>query len=522
MLKYDDVAFRPRHSPVPAGLLAALVMLSWGCTKYTVAPQDGGSDLLTDGQVSDGKPDVPSDVFDTAPDHDDGRVADAGRDAAPEVEPDGGPSCSSSTHLCSGSCVANNSTDHCGLSCDRCLPPSGGTPTCDGAQCGFDCGGLKKCNSKCVAGCCMDGDCPAQNGKVGQCDTSTNTCSYLNCAVGFKPCGTLCIGTDKCCAANDCTGVCMTCSGPGGACVSVKSQDDSDSCPGTCDATGACKSKQGQSCQATTGGCVSGTVCAPDGICCDRACTNSCEACDIGGFVGTCTLVASGPPHGNRTSCGTDTTCKGQCGGRATPCAHTRWNVRNGGIVLRCQCCRPGTCSGGACITAAAHPCSGGFVCSGNACKIACSADADCLPDYFCHAGLCHRDAKAVAVSYDHACVLLVDGTVRCWGTLVPTSSSTPIAIAGLAGVSKIGISGDYNLALLSDGTVRYWGSAATDIHTISTITIPPQSPILVLPPASQPAPWSIARSSLIEPSSVGGGKHTVRWGTMIRRCFSP
>ena len=378
-------------------------------------------------------------------------------------------------HACSGACVANNSTDHCGLSCDKCLAPAGGTATCDGTQCAFDCGTLKKCNSKCVAGCCIDADCAPQDGKTGQCDTSSNTCSYLNCATGFKPCGTLCIGADKCCAPNDCTGVCMTCSGPGGTCVSVKGQDDSDSCTGTCDATGACRSKRGQSCQTTAGGCMSGTVCAPDGICCDRACTNSCEACDISGFAGTCTLVAAGPPHGNRTSCGTDATCKGQCAGRTDAlCSYPGGSCGAGSSCSGVNVIDSGTCSTGACITSAAHPCVGGFVCSGSACEISCSTDADCLPDYFCHAGLCHRDAKAVAVSYDHACVLLVDGTVRCWGTLVPApASSTPVVVPGLSGVTKISIAQDYDLALLSDGTVRQWGSVTTAAQTISIVTNP-------------------------------------------------
>jgi hypothetical protein len=164
--------------------------------------------------------------------------------------------CGDGTHMCSGACVGNSSVDHCGQSCDGCLTPAGGTPTCDGIQCGFDCGPLRRCGSRCVSGCCLDADCPMQAGKAGLCDTSTNTCEYQNCAAGYKPCGLVCIPAGACCDVADCVGVCMTCSSPGGSCVAVKNQADADSCPGICDGAGICRSKQGQTCLTTAAGCL--------------------------------------------------------------------------------------------------------------------------------------------------------------------------------------------------------------------------------------------------------------------------
>ena len=56
----------------------------------------------------------------------------------------------------------------------------------------------------------------------------------------------------------------------------------------------------------------------PDGICCNRACTNSCEACDNAGSAGTCSPVASGAPPGNRAACaGAGTPCVGACANRS-------------------------------------------------------------------------------------------------------------------------------------------------------------------------------------------------------------
>ena len=164
-------------------------------------------------------------------------------------------SCANGTHACLGTCVSNNSINSCGASCNPCVPPTGGTATCNGTQCGFDCGSQRKCTNKCVpqSGCCADADCPTMNGMVGQCDTSANACRYMGCATGFKPCGTSCIASNACCSASDCTGTCQTCPMPGGTCTSVRNADDTDSCAGTCDANGACKSRRGQTCNTVSG-----------------------------------------------------------------------------------------------------------------------------------------------------------------------------------------------------------------------------------------------------------------------------
>jgi hypothetical protein len=194
-----------------------------------------------------------------------------------------------------------------------------------------------------------------------------------------------------CTIATDCPGPCQTCSS-GHVCVAVVGQDDpSGHCAGTCDASGTCKSKKGQSCQTVAGGCASGTTCAPDGICCDTTCTGSCQACDIPGFLGTCTPVASGNPHGNRSSCGTDATCAGTCAGKADgTCSYP---TKNCGAGPSCsgtdKAISQSTCAGGACQTPTAQPCQGGFACAGGACKTTCTTSADCQAGNYCDGSVC-------------------------------------------------------------------------------------------------------------------------------------
>jgi len=165
--------------------------------------------------------------------------------------------------------------------------------------------------------------------------------------------------TGVCTASTDCAGPCQMCNSSQ-LCVSASGIDDpSGHCSGTCDATGACKSKKGQVCTATTGGCVSGSTCTKDGYCCTQ-------------------------------SCGSDATCAGSCAGRsdgscqyptaacgAASCSGT-------GIVDR------GSCSGGMCVTPALRACDGNFSCSGNACKTSCMTEIDCVSSsYYCASGGC-------------------------------------------------------------------------------------------------------------------------------------
>jgi len=176
---------------------------------------------------------------------------------------------------------------------------------------------------RCVK-CAGDSDCAGQSGTPacaanGLCVACTTNTHCKGAAATCNTATNQCVG---CLSRSDCAGSCQRCTG--GVCAAVKSQDDSGFCAGTCDATGTCKAKKGQTCQSVAGGCISGTSCAPDGVCCDKACTGSCEACDMPTALGACTtLAANVSPHAGHTTCAGTGTCAGKCDGTSAACAYS-------------------------------------------------------------------------------------------------------------------------------------------------------------------------------------------------------
>jgi len=210
---------------------------------------DAAGDERFSSDAATPSPDAPpSDVAQTV-----GAGADGGADAgAPDGPPPAG--CSPTQHRCAGSCVDSDSVDHCGALCERCPAPAGATPSCNGTTCDFTCGGGQQ---KCVAarlcvpagGCCASSDCPPQpGGQTGTCDSGTHLCNY-DCPAKTQACTaggtTACIPAGGCCRDSDCPGACQACSA-GHTCVPATGRDDPNGrCAGTCDATGACRSKRG-------------------------------------------------------------------------------------------------------------------------------------------------------------------------------------------------------------------------------------------------------------------------------------
>lgn len=74
--------------------------------------------------------------------------------------------------------------------------------------------------------------------------------------------------------------------------------------------------------------------------------------------------------------------------------------------------------------------------------------------------------ATQVTLGTDHACALLADTTVKCWGlgtsgqlgNGTTTSSSTPVVVSGLTGVTSVEAGRFHTCALLTGGSVKCWG----------------------------------------------------------------
>ncbi len=187
-------------------------------------------------------------------------------------------------------------------------------------QCEFDevngsaCAGDAQCTSgHCENGfCCGAGDCCADNGDCDHLDQSAACDSQSSCqgtrtdgvcGANFQ-CSASVVGDDSACAgllANDCSLY------PGVSCTSSANQSSNQAalCATTCvndtgcDVSAHCDNG---SCvpDAGPGGfcnqqsdCSSGLVCV-DSVCCNNSCTGTCNACDLAGSVGTCSLVADG------------------------------------------------------------------------------------------------------------------------------------------------------------------------------------------------------------------------------------
>jgi alpha-tubulin suppressor-like RCC1 family protein len=74
-----------------------------------------------------------------------------------------------------------------------------------------------------------------------------------------------------------------------------------------------------------------------------------------------------------------------------------------------------------------------------------------------------------IGTGFDHACALLTDGTVQCWGRNnhgqlgngSTSDSSTPVAVTGLTGVAQIAVGDAATCALTNAGSVQCWGANA-------------------------------------------------------------
>jgi hypothetical protein len=372
--------------------------------------------------------------------------------------------CSSNSNCESGFCTDGYCCDAAcsGGACDRCDTPgsegictvqtstSDGTPSCSpylcsgsSGACATSCTTSAQCHSSAY---CSGSTCVPKLAK-GEVCTSSASCQSGSCSDGFccdKPCNG---GCDVCSAAAGASanGTCtilasgstgqnpscnpFLCDGAASGACPISCTMDNQCATGAVCIYGACYNKvnQGSACvgnaQCNNNNCV-------DGYCCDTACSNACDACDVPGKLGTCSTAPqgrTGSPSCSPFACdGTNLTCPATCTGSAQ-CPSSSYcsngtclpKVANGG-----QCSAPGQCASnfcadgvccnsvcpGPCATCSASrgatadgqctvmpatssgPGNNGacdpYRCSGtsNACATNCSVDANCLNTAYCTA----------------------------------------------------------------------------------------------------------------------------------------
>jgi alpha-tubulin suppressor-like RCC1 family protein len=96
----------------------------------------------------------------------------------------------------------------------------------------------------------------------------------------------------------------------------------------------------------------------------------------------------------------------------------------------------------------------------------------------------------AISVGFAHSCALLSDSTVRCWGANgsgqlgngTTVDSPAPVAVSGLSGVATLGqgSSSSHTCVVLGDGTGRCWGYNFFGQLGIGSWGLPETTPMVV------------------------------------------
>lgn len=171
------------------------------------------------------------------------------------------------------------------------------------------------------------------------------------------------------------------------------------------------KKLDGEACsdrtQCASGSCV-------DDVCCHSACEGTCQACDVEGFVGTCSQVTSGQPHGDRDPCeGSGGECAGECGSNPLKCDYDK------AVECGASTCSGGVRNFGLCSLEAEGECAettnecAPFACNedGVTCVAQCETVADCE-----EGAVCKTDGTCAVLSTDECdgtSLLKADGTVE-------------------------------------------------------------------------------------------------------------
>ena len=317
----------------------------------------------------------------------------------------------------------------------------------DGFCCGSACGATcQACNVVGMAGTCANvpnlSD-PANECANGACN-GAGACKLDN----GQPCGGMggnCLSgncVDGVCCNTTCGATCQACNVAGsvGTCSNVPNNTDpaSECANGACNGGGQCKLDNGQPC-GSSGDCLTNNCPAADGVCCNTACSGTCQACSgakTGGANGTCGNVTNLTDPDNEclltTSCNGSGACNKLPNGSAcTQNGECNSNVCNGDGVCcnnacggTCQACNlagsMGTCTSIPLGSDPGNECASGACNGAGACELdngqSCTTNGQCLSNFCVDNRCCNTTCSGTCESCNQAglqgtCTFIPDGT---------------------------------------------------------------------------------------------------------------
>ena len=121
----------------------------------------------------------------------------------------------------------------------------------------------------------------------------------------------------------------------------------------------------------------------------------------------------------------------------------------------------------------------------------------------------------SISAGAAHSCVLLADGTVKCWGKNdsgqvgtgdTTTPQSTPVTVSGITNAEAVVVGANFSCALLADGTVKCWGDNTNGQVGTGNTTTPQLTPVAVAGVTARKITAGNSHVCFL-PSSAGGMK---------------
>jgi hypothetical protein len=307
-------------------------------------------------------------------------------------------------------CVGNGdcSTGFCvdGVCCNTAC--NGSCAACSNAKtaqangvCGPIIGGTdpdNECAQEAVSSCGLDGQC---NG-AGACRrwTQGTICAGESCSGSTYTSAGTCDGAGTCNAGTSTSCGAFTC---GASSCAVTCGSNADCTAGSHCAAGVCVPQEinGTACAATAD-CASG-FCV-DGVCCNTACTGSCQTCAATNSLGTCKAADAGTDPRAECSATDPSTCgdDGFCDGAGACRKHVAGTVCLAASCSTATAHAASTCNGSGACNVGANTSCGAYQCdaAGLACAATCATDANCSGG-FCAAGACYASPLNLAGNGD-------------------------------------------------------------------------------------------------------------------------